>query len=82
VIKDPRGCDVGAILGWGFPAWTGGPLGLIDGVGVARFVEICDRLAAKCGARFEPPQLLRTMAREGRSFYPSTAKKTAAAAAR
>ncbi|WP_175907651.1 MULTISPECIES: 3-hydroxyacyl-CoA dehydrogenase NAD-binding domain-containing protein [Burkholderia] len=80
VIEDPRGCDVGAILGWGFPAWTGGPLGLIDGVGVARFVEICDALAAKCGARFEPPQLLRTMAREGRRFYPPAAKKSTASA--
>jgi 3-hydroxyacyl-CoA dehydrogenase/enoyl-CoA hydratase/3-hydroxybutyryl-CoA epimerase len=81
VIRDPRGCDVGAILGWGFPAWTGGPLGLIDGVGVARFVVICDALAAKYGARFEPPQLLRAMAREGRSFYPSTVKTSGAAPA-
>ena len=71
IVTDPRGCDVGAILGWGFPAWTGGPLSLIDGLGAARFVALCDGLAAKYGARFEPPPLLRTMAREGRSFYPA-----------
>jgi hypothetical protein len=42
VITDPRDADVGAILGWGFAPWTGGPISLIDGVGVAKFVEACD----------------------------------------
>ena len=79
VITDPRGCDVGAILGWGFPAWTGGPLGLIDGLGLPRFVELCDALAARHGARFEPPALLRAMAREGRRFYPGVPSPRAAA---
>ena len=60
---------VGAILGWGFAAYTGGPCSLIDTVGVAEFVEECDALAAKYGKRFEPPALLRTMAAEGRTFY-------------
>ena len=81
VVSDPRGCDVGAILGWGFPAWTGGPLSLIDGLGVARFLALCDALASKYGARFEPPPLLRTMAREGRSFYPPAAVLPTAAPA-
>ena len=30
--------DVGALLGWGFPAWTGGPLSLIETVGLEKFV--------------------------------------------
>jgi 3-hydroxyacyl-CoA dehydrogenase/enoyl-CoA hydratase/3-hydroxybutyryl-CoA epimerase len=69
VITDPREADVGAILGWGFAPWTGGPISLIDGVGVAKFVEACDALAQKHGARFAPPQLLRDMAAQGETFY-------------
>ena len=69
VVTDPRDADVGAILGWGFAPWTGGPMSLIDGVGVATFVETCDRLAQTHGDRFAPPQLLRDMAVRGESFY-------------
>ena len=78
VITDPRSADVGALLGWGFAGWTGGPIGLIDMVGLEAFVERCDQLAAKCGSRFEPPPLLRKMAQEGSSFYPRPAQSRAA----
>src|SRR6516225_6301523 len=30
VVTDPADADVGAILGWGFAPWTGGPLSYID----------------------------------------------------
>jgi 3-hydroxyacyl-CoA dehydrogenase/enoyl-CoA hydratase/3-hydroxybutyryl-CoA epimerase len=69
VVTDPRDADVGAILGWGFAPWTGGPISLIDTVGAAAFVAECDRLAAAYGPRFAPPQLLRDMAAKGESFY-------------
>jgi 3-hydroxyacyl-CoA dehydrogenase/enoyl-CoA hydratase/3-hydroxybutyryl-CoA epimerase len=69
VVTDPRDADVGAILGWGFAPWTGGPLSLIDTVGAKAFVETCDRLAEAYGPRFAPPQLLREMAGTGESFY-------------
>jgi 3-hydroxyacyl-CoA dehydrogenase/enoyl-CoA hydratase/3-hydroxybutyryl-CoA epimerase len=69
VVTDPRDADVGAILGWGFAPWTGGPLSLIDTVGVAAFVETCDRLASTYGDRFAPPKLLRDMAGRGEGFY-------------
>jgi 3-hydroxyacyl-CoA dehydrogenase/enoyl-CoA hydratase/3-hydroxybutyryl-CoA epimerase len=69
VIDDPREADVGAILGWGFAPWTGGPISLIDGVGAAKFVETCDRLAATYGDRFKVPQLLRDMAAANETFY-------------
>ncbi len=36
VVTDPADADIGAILGWGFAPWTGGPLTLIDTVGVAK----------------------------------------------
>jgi 3-hydroxyacyl-CoA dehydrogenase/enoyl-CoA hydratase/3-hydroxybutyryl-CoA epimerase len=77
VVTDPRDADVGAILGWGFAPWTGGPLSLIEGVGAARFVETCDRLAGAYGARFEPPQMLRDMAASGGSFYGAGAQAAA-----
>ncbi len=80
VIVDPREADVGAILGWGFAPWTGGPISLIDGVGVKAFVETCDQLAQKFGARFAPPKLLREMAEKGETFYSRFGVKTKAAA--
>jgi 3-hydroxyacyl-CoA dehydrogenase / enoyl-CoA hydratase / 3-hydroxybutyryl-CoA epimerase len=69
VVTDVREADVGAILGWGFAPWTGGPITLIDTVGTKTFVETCDRLAKTYGPRFEPPALLREMAARGETFY-------------
>jgi 3-hydroxyacyl-CoA dehydrogenase/enoyl-CoA hydratase/3-hydroxybutyryl-CoA epimerase len=69
VVTAPEDADVGAILGWGFAPWTGGPLSYIDTVGPAAFVERCDRLAQRHGERFAPNRLLRDMAASGRKFY-------------
>ncbi|MCB9662251.1 MAG: enoyl-CoA hydratase/isomerase family protein [Sandaracinaceae bacterium] len=69
VITDVRDGDVGVIMAVGFPAFTGGPFTFIDNYGVARFVADADALAAEYGERFAPPQLLRTMAAEGKTFY-------------
>ena len=78
VLTAPEDGDVGGIFGLGFAPYTGGPLSLIDTVGVAKFVRECDALAKKYGERFTPPKLLRDMAAKGEMFYP--APKTAAAA--
>jgi 3-hydroxyacyl-CoA dehydrogenase/enoyl-CoA hydratase/3-hydroxybutyryl-CoA epimerase len=80
VVHDARDADVGAILGWGFAPWTGGPLSLIEGVGLAQFVATCDRLAKTYGPRFEVPQRLREMAEKGQSFYGQAQPEAAAAA--
>ena len=80
VIVDPREADVGAILGWGFAPWTGGPVSMIDGIGLKAFVEGCDALAQKFGTRFAPPKLLREMAEKGETFYSRFGVKTKAAA--
>ena len=69
VLTDIREGDVGAILGWGFAPWSGGPFAWLDILGAARAVEICDGLAAQYGARFETPSLLRDIAAKGDSFY-------------
>ncbi|WEF25699.1 3-hydroxyacyl-CoA dehydrogenase NAD-binding domain-containing protein [Paracoccus sp. S3-43] len=69
VLEDIREGDVGAILGWGFAPWSGGPFSWLDMLGAARAVQICDRLAADHGERFAAPKLLRDMADSGQGFY-------------
>lgn len=80
VVMDPRDADVGALLGWNFAKWTGGPISLIDRIGVGEFVKRCDELAVQCGPRFSPPDLLRRMAAEGKTFYPRPSPGVAKAA--
>jgi 3-hydroxyacyl-CoA dehydrogenase/enoyl-CoA hydratase/3-hydroxybutyryl-CoA epimerase len=69
VLTDIREGDVGAILGWGFAPWSGGPFSWLDIIGAARAVEICDRLQADHGDRFAAPALLRDLAAKGQTFY-------------
>ena len=69
VVTAPEDADIGAILGWGFAPWSGGPLSLIDTVGAQAFVRACDAMAQKYGPRFIPPKLLRDMAAKGGQFY-------------
>ena len=77
VLTDIREGDVGAILGWGFAPWSGGPFSWLDIIGAPRAVEICDHLTKTYGARFTTPKLLRDMAAKGETFYPQTSKKAA-----
>lgn len=69
VVEQALDGDVAAVLGWGYPAWLGGPFAYIDRIGAARFVRECDALAERFGARFTPPQRLRDMARRGETFH-------------
>jgi 3-hydroxyacyl-CoA dehydrogenase/enoyl-CoA hydratase/3-hydroxybutyryl-CoA epimerase len=69
VLTSPQDADVGAILGWGYPPFRGGPIGQIHTMGVANFVAACDRLAEQCGERFRPTEKLRKKAAEGSQFF-------------
>jgi 3-hydroxyacyl-CoA dehydrogenase/enoyl-CoA hydratase/3-hydroxybutyryl-CoA epimerase len=69
VLMDIREGDVGAILGWGFAPWSGGPFSWLDILGTPYAAERCDQLAAAHGDRFACPTLLREMADKGQSFY-------------
>ena len=69
VLMDIREGDVGAILGWGFAPWSGGPFSWLDMIGTPYAAERCDELEAKFGERFKCPDLLREMAAKGQSFY-------------
>ncbi|MFK7754536.1 MAG: 3-hydroxyacyl-CoA dehydrogenase NAD-binding domain-containing protein [Sedimentitalea sp.] len=69
VLEDIREGDVGAILGWGFAPWSGGPFSWLDIIGAPYAAERCDQLTAKYGERFACPALLREMADKGETFY-------------
>ena len=59
VIRTKLDADLGSILAWGFPAYTGGALSFVEFVGVETFVSECDRLADHYGERFRPTAGLR-----------------------
>ena len=78
VLQDIREGDVGAILGWGFAPWSGGPFGWLDMLGAAHAAGIAETLAGKFGPRFAPPDLLKDMAAKGETFYGRFADQKAA----
>lgn len=55
VVEDASEADLAACLGWAFPAYLGGPMAAIEQIGGQTFAEICARLVADCGARFQLP---------------------------
>ena len=65
VVRTKLDADLGSILGWGFPAYTGGAISFVDFVGVETFVSTLDRLADTYGERFRPPEKLRQRALAG-----------------
>jgi 3-hydroxyacyl-CoA dehydrogenase/enoyl-CoA hydratase/3-hydroxybutyryl-CoA epimerase len=69
VLMDIREGDVGAILGWGFAPWSGGPLSWLDILGTAYAAERCEQLCSDYGTRFKPPSLLLEMGKTGEEFY-------------
>ena len=78
VLEDIREGDVGAILGWGFMPWSGGPFSWLDILGSEKAVEICDDLTQRFGDRFTTPDILRQLAADGLGFYEQVAKRNAA----
>lgn len=77
VLVTPQDGDIGAIFGWGFAPYTGGPFSMIDTIGVAQVVQVLDRLTATHGERFTPPAQLREMAVSGATYYGSAGSKAA-----
>jgi len=79
VVTTAAEADLGSILGWGFPAWTGGTLSYVDTVGIRHFVAECDRLAKRYGKRFKPSKWLRERAERNEPFHPAAGGDTQAA---
>jgi 3-hydroxyacyl-CoA dehydrogenase / enoyl-CoA hydratase / 3-hydroxybutyryl-CoA epimerase len=69
VVTDMREADVGSVLGFGFAPFTGGAISYIDGMGSARFVEMCKKLRKKYGDQFKANKLLKQMAETDERFY-------------
>ncbi|WP_460913968.1 3-hydroxyacyl-CoA dehydrogenase NAD-binding domain-containing protein [Spirosoma areae] len=63
IVRTKLDADLGSILGWGFPAYTGGALSFVDFVGIDTFINTCDRLADQYGERFRPTAKLRERVR-------------------
>ncbi|MGB1389003.1 MAG: 3-hydroxyacyl-CoA dehydrogenase NAD-binding domain-containing protein [Paracoccaceae bacterium] len=79
VLEDIREGDVGAVLGWGFAPWTGGPFAWLDIIGAEYAAARCDTLTEAYGDRFACPPLLREMAEKGQTFYGRFAAQAEAA---
>jgi 3-hydroxyacyl-CoA dehydrogenase/enoyl-CoA hydratase/3-hydroxybutyryl-CoA epimerase len=69
VLADVREADVGAILGFGFAPFTGGPLSYIDAMGTGVFLGKCRAYMRRFGNHYRPPKLLVEMAKKGETFY-------------
>lgn len=69
IARTPADVDMGLILGTGFPPQRGGILRWADAVGLS---NILDKLAKyeSLGPRYQPTELLRKLASEGKGFYP------------
>ena len=52
VLTSVHDANIGSIFGIGFPAWTGGAMQFIYGMGMDAFVQRADELAAKFGTGF------------------------------
>ncbi len=69
VLKSVVDGDLGSVLGWGFPIFTGGALSYIDFVGMQQFVAECDDFSSRFGARFAVPDALRALSEAGKSIH-------------
>jgi len=69
VLKSVVDGDLGSVLGWGFPIFTGGALSYIDFVGMQKFVAECDDFTSRFGARFAVPDALRALSEAGKSIH-------------
>lgn len=68
IVREPGDVDMGLILGIGFPAFRGGILRWADSQGAGKIMEMAGQYTS-LGKRFEPTELLKTMASGGEKFY-------------
>ena len=52
VLTSVHEANIGSIFGIGFPAWTGGAMQFVYGMGLDAFAARCDVLAAQYGEGF------------------------------
>lgn len=70
VIRSPRDGDIGAVYGFGFPPFRGGPFRYIDSLGADEVVRQLEELNDRFPGRYAPAELLLAMARRKERFHP------------
>lgn len=68
IVASAGEADMAMIMGVGFPPFRGGPCRYIDQIGVANYVELCNKYA-HLGKAYEAPAKLVAMAANGETFY-------------
>ena len=70
VITGPADGDTGAIYGFGYPPFMGGPFWTMDRIGLPALVASLRKLQDDHGSRFEPAPDLLERAVKGKSYFP------------
>jgi 3-hydroxyacyl-CoA dehydrogenase/enoyl-CoA hydratase/3-hydroxybutyryl-CoA epimerase len=68
IVRTPRDGDIAAVFGIGFPPFRGGPFRWMDTVGIAEVAMQMEELNHRFPGRFEPADVLSSMARHGQTF--------------
>ena len=69
VLTSVHDGNIGSIFGIGFPAWTGGALQFIYGMGVDAFERRCAELAAQYGSGFVLSNAVKAVLRQHQPVY-------------
>ncbi|MBZ0270601.1 enoyl-CoA hydratase/isomerase family protein [bacterium] len=69
IIASPTDGDLGAILGLGFPPFTGGPFRYIDAEGADKIADRLKRLEEKHGGTFAPADGILANAKKSGTYY-------------
>jgi len=68
ILQSVSDGNVGAVLGLGYPAYTGGPFSYLDAIGCSKAIIRLENLARRYGNRFLPASLLYDYAKTGSTF--------------
>lgn len=69
VLTSVHDANIGSIFGIGFPAWTGGAMQFIYGMGLEAFAQRADELAAKFGPGFALTEEVKASIRNHQPVY-------------
>lgn len=68
VLSSPVDGDIGAVFGLGFPPFRGGPFQYVDQTGADKVLDTLNRLVDQYGPRFQPSEMLKSYAKNGKKF--------------
>jgi 3-hydroxyacyl-CoA dehydrogenase/enoyl-CoA hydratase/carnithine racemase len=69
IVKEPWAIDLAMVLGTGFAPQRGGPLHVIDAMGLKHVMGNLNLLRSELGDRFAPPEQLIEMSNLGKNFF-------------